>query len=163
MSFLFSPPVLAQGGGGVLAVILIIILVIAALAALLFATRFLGLWIQAAFSGAPVGFFALIGMWLRKVNPKTIVLSRIQAVKAGIDVSTNQMETHYLARGNVPRVVNALIAADRAKIQLDWNTACAIDLAGRDILEAVQTSVKPKVTPKVDSGSIPARTNGLSP
>ncbi len=112
---------------------------------LLFIGRFLGLWMQAQFSGAKVSLFELIGMWFRKVNPRVIVLSRIQAVKAGLSISTNQLETHYLARGNVPRVVNALIAADRAKIELMWDTACAIDLAGRDILDAVQTSVNPKV------------------
>jgi len=106
---------------------------------------YFNLWFQALLSKARVGFMDLIGMKFRKVNPRTIVLSRIRAVKAGIDVSTNQAETHFLAGGNVPRVVNALIAADRAKIALPWDTACAIDLAGRDILEAVQTSVNPKV------------------
>ena len=82
---------------------------------------------------------------MRKVNPQAIVLSRIRAVKAGLDVSTNQLETHYLAGGNVPRVVNAMIAADRAEIELPFKTAAAIDLAGRDVLEAVKTSVHPKV------------------
>jgi len=124
------------------------VVVICALFALIFlgiVGRFIGLWVQAAVSKAPVNFFSLIGMWLRKVNPRVIVLSRIQAVKAGLEISSDQLETHYLARGNVPRVVNALIAADRAKIDLAWDTACAIDLAGRDILDAVQTSVNPKV------------------
>lgn len=128
--------------------VIIVVLIIAAIfgiAVLFFLSRFIGLWVQAWVSGAKVSLGALVGMWLRKVNPRTIVLSRIQAVKAGLDISTNQLETHYLARGDVPRVINALIAADRAKIELDWNTACAIDLAGRDILEAVQTSVNPKV------------------
>ena len=128
--------------------ILIAVLVLAAIIAfafLVFIGRFIGLWLQALVSGAPVGLFALVGMWLRKVNPRVIVYSRIQAIKAGISVTTNQMETHYLARGDVPRVVNALIAADRANIELTWDTACAIDLAGRDILDAVQTSVNPKV------------------
>ena len=106
---------------------------------------YINLWVQALFSGARVAFLDLIGMRFRKVDPRTIVLSRIQAVKAGLSISTNQLETHYLARGDVPRVVRALIAADRAKIELPWETACAIDLAGRDILEAVQTSVNPKV------------------
>jgi len=122
-----------------------VIVGIVALVILGFMLRFIGLWVQALVSGAPVGLFNLVGMWLRKVNPRIIVLSRIQAVKAGMDIDSNQLETHYLAGGNVPRVVNALIAATRAQIQLDWNTACAIDLAGRDILEAVQTSVNPKV------------------
>ena len=129
-------------------IVLVVVLIIAALVVLVFlafVARFFGLWIQALVSGAKVGFGSLIGMWLRKVNPRTIVLSRIQAVKAGLSISSDQLETHYLAGGNVPRVVNALIAADRAKIALDWNTACGIDLAGRDILDAVQTSVIPKV------------------
>lgn len=138
----FVPTLAAVEG---LALVLLIIVGIAVVAAFFFLSRFIGLWIQALVSGAKVSLGALVGMWLRKVNPRTIVLSRIQAVKAGIDVSTNQLETHYLARGDVPRVINALIAADRAKIELDWNTACAIDLAGRDILDAVQTSVNPKV------------------
>jgi uncharacterized protein YqfA (UPF0365 family) len=89
--------------------------------------------------------FSLIGMKLRKVDPRTIVLSRIRAVKAGIDISTNQLETHFLAGGRVTSVINAMIAANRARIGLPFDTACAIDLAGRDILDAVQTSVNPKV------------------
>jgi uncharacterized protein YqfA (UPF0365 family) len=127
---------------------LIVILLIAALIALvplMFVLRYIGLWLQAMLSGATVSFFEIIGMRLRKVQPTTIVYSRIRAVKAGLEVSTGALETHYLAGGNVPRVVNALIAADRAKIELPWDTACAIDLAGRDILDAVQTSVNPKV------------------
>ncbi len=106
---------------------------------------FIGLWIQAMVSGARVNLLDMVGMKFRKVDPRIIVLSRIRAVKAGLEASTNQLETHFLAGGNVPRVVNALIAADRAKIELPWDTSCAIDLAGRDILEAVQTSVNPKV------------------
>ncbi len=131
-------------GPTILAVV-IVVAVIVCLVVVLIISKFFNLWLQARVSNAPVSFFDLVGMWFRKVNTKTIVLSRIQAVKAGLSVSSNQLETHYLARGNVPRVVNALIAADRAKIDLPWDTACAIDLAGRDILEAVQTSVKPKV------------------
>jgi uncharacterized protein YqfA (UPF0365 family) len=110
-----------------------------------FILQFINLYIQALFSGAKVGIFELIGMRFRKVDPRTIVYSRIRAVKANLQVSTNQLETHYLAGGRVPSVINALIAADRAKISLPWDTACAIDLAGRDILDAVQTSVNPKV------------------
>jgi len=110
-----------------------------------FILQFLNLYIQALFSGAKVGIFELIGMKFRKVDPRTIVYSRIRAVKASLNLSTNQLETHYLAGGRVPSVINALIAADRAKISLPWDTACAIDLAGRDILDAVQTSVNPKV------------------
>lgn len=103
------------------------------------------LWLQARFSGAPVSFAELIGMSLRKVNSRTIVVSRITAAKAGLDLTTAQLESHYLAGGRVPNVVSALIAADRANINLGWQVATAIDLAGRDILEAVQTSVNPKV------------------
>lgn len=103
------------------------------------------LWLQARFSGVPVSFAELIGMWLRKVNSRAIVVSRITAAKAGVELSTSQLESHYLAGGRVPNVVRALIAADRANINLTWKVATAIDLAGRDILEAVQTSVNPKV------------------
>ena len=138
-------PALAQVGGGGVVIVVLIIAAIFVVGVLIFLSRFLNLWVQAWVSGAKVSLGALVGMWLRKVNPKTIVLSRIQSTKAGLEISTNQMETHYLARGDVPRVINALIAADRAKIELDWNTACAIDLAGRDILDAAQTSVNPKV------------------
>lgn len=128
--------------------IVIGILIVVGLIALIFCfiiLNFLNLYIQALFSGAKVGMLDLVGMKLRKVDPRIIVYSRIRAVKAGIDVSTNQLETHYLAGGRVPSVINALIAAFRAKINLPFDTACAIDLAGRDILEAVQTSVNPKV------------------
>ncbi|HDS84437.1 MAG TPA: UPF0365 family protein [Phycisphaerales bacterium] len=103
------------------------------------------LWLQARFSGASVSFAELIGMSLRKVNSRTIVVSRITAAKAGLELTTAQLESHYLAGGRVPNVVSALIAADRANINLSWQVATAIDLAGRDILEAVQTSVNPKV------------------
>lgn len=139
------PTSLAQASASGFLWVVLVIAGIFLLAVVFFLSRFIGLWIQALVSGASVSIGALVGMWLRKVNTKIIVLSRIQAVKAGLQVSTNQLETHYLARGDVPRVINALIAADRAKIELDWNTACAIDLAGRDILDAVQTSVNPKV------------------
>jgi uncharacterized protein YqfA (UPF0365 family) len=128
--------------------LLIGILVVAALVILVLAAvvfQFVNLWVQAWLSGAPVSLFALVGMRLRKVPPAIIVLSRIKVVKAGIDISTNMLETHFLAGGRVPSVVNALIAANRARIELPFDTACAIDLAGRDILDAVQTSVNPKV------------------
>jgi len=104
-----------------------------------------GLFIQALLSGAFVGIFSLIGMRLRGVTPKIIVHSRIAAVKAGLPLSTNQLETHYLARGNVARVVQALISANKANIKLSFERACAIDLAGRDVLEAVKMTVNPKV------------------
>ncbi len=129
-------------------ILLIIVVIVVGLVFVVFlalAGQFLNLWIQAMTSGAKVGLVDLIGMKLRKVDPRIIVLSRIRAVKAGINISTNQLESHYLAGGRVPIVVTALIAADRASIPLPWDTACAIDLAGRDILDAVQTSVNPKV------------------
>ncbi len=106
---------------------------------------FFQLWLRAMLSGASVGLLSLVGMRLRKVNPAVIVDSRIMAVKAGLRVSTNELETHYLASGNVVRVVQALIAANKANINLNFQQATAIDLAGRDVLEAVQTSVRPKV------------------
>ena len=107
--------------------------------------KFARLWLQAYFSRADVKLTELIGMWLRKVDSKTIVLSKITAIQAGLKLTTKDLESHYLAGGRVPNVVRALIAANRANISLSFQTATAIDLAGRDILEAVQTSVNPKV------------------
>jgi uncharacterized protein YqfA (UPF0365 family) len=114
----------------------------------------LKLYVQALFSDAKVAMLDLVMMRLRKVPPEVIVLNRITAKKAGIDIPTDLMEAHYLARGNVSRVVAAMIAADKAGIELPWNAATGIDLAGRDILDAVQTSVNPKVIdcPSVQSG-----------
>ena len=110
-----------------------------------------GLWITAIFSGVRVGLGTLIGMRLRKVNPAEIVRPLISATKAGIDLDVGQMEAHVLAGGRVEQVVSALISADRANIALPWKRATAIDLAGRDVLEAVQVSVNPKVieTPRI--------------
>ena len=115
-----------------------------------------GLWLQAFFARANVSFRELIGMKMRKVDPRMIVVSKIQAVRAGLTMSTEDLETHYLAGGRVFNVVKALIAADRANIPLTWRTGTAIDLAGRDILDAVQTSVNPKVIdcPNPASGKI---------
>ena len=123
---------------GIVAFFIIIVLFIVV-------AQFINLYIQALLSNARVGIFDLIGMRLRKVDIRTIVLSRIRAVKSGLEISTNSLETHYLAGGRVPNVVSALIAAQKAKIELDWDTATAIDLAGRDIFDAVNTSVNPKV------------------
>ena len=103
------------------------------------------LWISAVASGVKVGIFQLVGMRIRKVRPAQIVNPMIKATKAGLDVSINKLEAHYLAGGNVDRVINSLIAAQRAGIPLDFERACAIDLAGRDVLQAVQMSVNPKV------------------
>jgi uncharacterized protein YqfA (UPF0365 family) len=146
----FSQMGLAQTGSssGVLQTAGWIGLAVAVLLVLIFLMlvgKYLMLWFQAKLSGAPVGIGEIIGMQFRKVDPRVIVLSRIRAVKAGINVSTAQLETHYLSGGRVPTVVTALIAAKSAKIELPWDVSCAIDLAGRDILDAVQTSVNPKV------------------
>lgn len=108
--------------------------------------KFISLWFQAYVSGTPIPLFNIIGMSLRKIPPRTIVNARITAYKAGLkNVSVSDLETHYLAGGHVTDVVQALIAADKANIALDWRRATAIDLAGRDLREAVQTSVYPKV------------------
>ena len=126
-------------------VVVLIVVALFLLMLLMLVGSYVALWFQAWLSDAPVGFADLIGMRFRKVDPRIIVLSRIRAVKAGLQISTAQMETHYLSGGRVPTVVTAMIAASSAKIELPWDTACTIDLAGRDILEAVQTSVNPKV------------------
>jgi len=103
------------------------------------------LWVAAWSSGAYVSLSNLIGMRLRRVPPSTIVIGRISAVKAGLEISADDLEAHYLAGGNVTRVVNALISADKANIEMPFKRAAAIDLAGRDVLEAVKMSVLPKV------------------
>jgi uncharacterized protein YqfA (UPF0365 family) len=109
------------------------------------------LWITALFSGVKVGLFELVFMRIRKVPPRVIVESLITSTKAGLQLTTSELETHYLAGGNVPNVIRALISADKANISLSFKQATAIDLAGRDVFQAVQISVNPKVitTPKV--------------
>src|SRR5210317_1855814 len=123
----------------------LLVLVIAVIALLYFIGSSISLWIQALVSGARVGLLNIIFMRFRKVPPKMIVEAKIMSVKAGLEISTNNLESHFLAGGNVLRVVQSLIAADKANIELDCNRAAAIDLAGRDVLEAVQMSVNPKV------------------
>jgi uncharacterized protein YqfA (UPF0365 family) len=138
----------AGESGENLPVILIAVLLIVGVIAfivLLLVIKFARLWLQAYFSRADVRLSELIGMWLRKVDARTIVLSKITAIQAGLTLTTRDLESHYLAGGRVPNVVRALIAANRANIELSLQTATAIDLAGRDILDAVQTSVNPKV------------------
>ena len=124
-----------------------IIIIVVVILALVILFRFvpMGLWISALAANVHVGIFTLIGMRLRRVVPARIVNPLIKAVKAGIKIPINKLEAHYLAGGNVDRVVNSLIAAQRANIPLEFERACAIDLAGRDVLEAVQMSVNPKV------------------
>jgi uncharacterized protein YqfA (UPF0365 family) len=123
----------------------LVLVLIFALFIIILISQFIGLYVRSWVSGASVSFVDLIGMRLRKVNTLAIVNSRIQAHRAGLQISTAEMESHYLAGGNVQRVINAMIAATKANIDLTWQIATAIDLAGRDILDAVQTSVNPKV------------------
>ena len=109
------------------------------------------LWFQALISGVKISLVQLVLMRWRKVPPGTIVMAMITGTKAGLKLEANELEAHYLAKGNVPNVVNALISADKANIALNFNMAAAIDLAGRDVFQAVQMSVNPKVinTPPV--------------
>lgn len=125
--------------------IAIIVLALCAFVLLIVIFKYGLLWLRAALSGAHVGLFTLVGMTLRKVDATTIVGARIMSVKAGIPLLTDDLEAHYLSKGNVLRVVTSLIAANKAGINLVFKRAAAIDLAGRDVLDAVQTSVKPKV------------------
>ena len=123
---------------------LIIVLVIVLLS-IFFTMVPIGLWITAFFSGVKIKLGNLIGMRLRRVVPSRIINPLIKATKAGLDVNVNELEAHYLAGGNVNALVDALIAAQRAEIPLEFERAAAIDLAGRNVLEAVQVSVNPKV------------------
>ena len=135
---------------GVFGAIALLILVVAALVLLLYLIP-VRIWIAAFASGAYVGLFTLVGMRLRRVPPGTVITARISGVKAGLDISVNDLEAHYLAGGNVVNVVNALISADKANIAMPFKRAAAIDLAGRDVLAAVKMSVIPKVieTPRI--------------
>ncbi len=126
--------------------ILIIVVAIVLLVGLAIVAKFISLWFQAFVSGTPISLFNIIGMSLRKIPPRVIVNARINAFKAGLkQIEVSDLETHYLAAGRVLEVVRAMIAADKANIPLTWKQATAIDLAGRDILDAVRTSVNPKV------------------
>jgi uncharacterized protein YqfA (UPF0365 family) len=125
---------------------LIIIFAIILLVLFIIVGKFVKLWFQAFVSGTPISIFNIIGMSLRKIPPRVIVNARINSYKAGLKgISVSDLETHFLAGGRVLEVVRAMIAADKANIPLDWRQATAIDLAGRDILDAVRTSVNPKV------------------
>lgn len=135
-------PILAEG---TLTLVVGLVVGLAAIILLTIILKFGFLWLQALASGAGVSWSSLIGMWFRQVNPSVIITSRIMGVKVGLNLSTDVLESHYLARGNVPNVIRALIAASRANIPLTFQRAAAIDLAGRDVLDAVQTSVNPKV------------------
>lgn len=125
---------------------ILIFLAIVAVVILIILGRFVSLWFQAFVSGTPIPFFNIIGMSLRKIPPRLIVTAHINAFKAGLkNISVSDLETHYLAGGHVTAVVQAMIAADKARIPIDWRQATAIDLAGRDLRDAVATSVYPKV------------------
>ncbi len=151
MNTLILPLALAGWQVGAAAILALIILVLVLVIATFFMT-----WLRALLAGAPVGFPTLIAMRLRGVPASLIVDARITAVKAGIAISANQLEAHYLAEGNVIQTVQAIIAADKANINLDWQRACAIDLAtkgtGKSVLEAVRTSINPKVIECPDAG-----------
>jgi uncharacterized protein YqfA (UPF0365 family) len=164
---LFDPMVLAEGEQWNAAQWITLggfIVVVGAVIFIGILTRYLNLWIQCVFTRADINIWQLMMMSLRKVNPGVIVRCKIMAVQAGLTrsypITTRALEAHYLAGGNVRNVILALIAAHRAHIELDWQTAQAIDLAGRDLLEAVRTSVNPKVIdcpdPKLTSGTLDA-------
>lgn len=125
---------------------LVFLLAIVAIIILSILGRFISLWFQAFVSGTPIPLFNIIGMSLRKIPPRVIVNAHINLFKAGLkQISVADLETHYLAGGHITNVVEALIAADKANIPLDWRKATAIDLAGRDLKDAIQTSVNPRV------------------
>jgi uncharacterized protein YqfA (UPF0365 family) len=125
--------------------VILVVIAIAIIVLFYFVGSAISLWVQALVSGARVGLLSIVFMRFRKVPPKLIVNVKIMAAKAGLDISTNDLESHFLAGGDVMRVAQALIAADKASIELNFNRAVAIDLAGRNVLEAVQMSVNPKV------------------
>lgn len=145
----------------------IIVLAIVALIVLSIVGRFLALWFQAFVSGTPISLFNIIGMSLRKIPPRIIVNARIVSYKAGLKgITVSDLETHYLAGGHVIEVVESMIAADKANIPLTWRQATAIDLAGRDLRQAVKTSVHPKVidvpTPNSNEFITGVAKNGVS-
>ena len=140
-------------GADLFIVKVIIFIVVVSLITVFFTFIPIGLWVSSLAANVKVSIFNLIGMRLRRVTPSKIVIPLIKSTKAGMGLNVNQLEAHYLAGGNVDNVVNALIAAHRADIDLQFEKAAAIDLAGRDVLEAVKMSVNPKVieTPNVSA------------
>ena len=147
-----------QSIGTFIFIIATIAVLVFMLVALVVVTRYFRLWLQSVFTRAGIGIFDLLGMTFRKVDPRVIVRSKVMAVQAGLGeaegVTTRGLEAHYLAGGKVPLVIQALIAAHKAQFDLSFKQAAAIDLAGRNVLEAVQTSVYPKVI------DCPARNSG---
>ena len=160
---MLKPLVLAQMNPATIFGIAAVLFIIALIFVAIFA-RYISLWIQCVMTNAGISFLQLVLMTIRKVNPSIIVRAKITAVQAGLTevypISTRDLESHLLAGGNVPNVIRALVAAHRANIDLDWQTAQAIDLAGRDVLEAVRTSVYPKVIdcpdPRKGAGTLDA-------
>lgn len=136
--------------------ILIVAGIVLALIAFFLIMKFGLIYVRALSAGCPVGVFNLVGMWLRRVQPEVIVDGRITAFKAGLEITFDQIETHFLAGGHVMNVVLAMVMASKAKINLSWNEACSIDLAGRDILDAIRTSTNPKVIDVPAQGGGPA-------
>ncbi len=148
-------PILAEITSNVSGFFLLLVALVALIAVILFfmMLRYISLWFQAFVSGAPISLFNIIGISLRKIPPRIIVSARITSFKAGLkQITVSDLETHYLAGGNVLNVVQAMIVADKANFPLTWRQATAIDLAGRDLLEAVKTSVNPKVIDCPDRG-----------
>lgn len=141
---MFSPLILAEVQ--IETYFFIFVVAVVAIIILSILGKFVSLWFQAFVSGTRIPLFNIIGMCLRRIPPRMIVNARINLFKAGLkDVTVSDLETHFLAGGHVPNVIEAMIAADKANIPLDWRRATAIDLAGRDIKAAVQTSVNPRV------------------
>jgi len=150
--FAWMPPLLAEmTGNQLLLVAAIVVLALFGILAVVLVGKYFSLWLQAYMSNARVSMWSLIGMGLRQVNARTIVAGKIMAMQAGVGtdpdtgITTRLLEAHFLAGGDVPRVIHAIVAAHRADIDLDFDRAAAIDLAGRDVLDAVRTSVYPKV------------------
>jgi uncharacterized protein YqfA (UPF0365 family) len=160
VSFAILSPLFAQGKNAPkdatfdMSTVWIIVVAVAVLIFLVFLFiffSFIRLWIQSVMTGANISIFNLIGMKLRNVDYALIVRQKIALVQAGVKVTTEDLESHYLARGNVPKTAAAVVAAHKANLDLPWRTAAAIDLAGRDVLDAVRTSVNPKVIDCPDS------------
>jgi uncharacterized protein YqfA (UPF0365 family) len=157
-------PVLAQELSDGLMWLIAAVILVGMIVFLAVFARYFSLWIQCKTTGADISLANLVIMGIRKVNPLLIVRTKIMAVQAGLTrvypISTRALEAHYLAGGNVANVITALVAAHRAKIDIDWQTAQAIDLAGRDLLDAVRTSVNPRVIgcpdPRKSSGFLEA-------
>ena len=142
---LFADPFTDLLGGSAVFVIICGVILLVGVFFLIVFFSFLRLWIQCLLTGARISIWDLVGMKLRNVDYAMLVRQKIALVQAGVKVSTQEMEAHYLSRGNVPKTATAVIAAHKAGMDLPWRTAAAIDLAGRDVLDAVKTSVNPRV------------------